>query len=120
MRLFVIEMEPIENNVDGEFDSIQYKGGIELAGFGIFERPTMTIVKKVVGNAVDKLEKKCQKYEKLSVHVKKVHEREKGEKYELKFMLIDNGIVFNSEIVDRNVLFALGEGLGRIDKMISK
>ncbi len=105
---------------DGETDSQQYKGGIELAGFGVFEQQTMTVVKKIVGNVVDKLEKKCLKYESLSIHVKTIHEREKGELYELSFKLIDNGKLYNCETTDRNIQFALGDGLRKIEKMISK
>ena len=55
-----------------------------------------------------------EKFEKLSLTLKKVHEREKSEKYDVHAKMIFNGKVTASEITDRNIFFAVDSVLKKL------
>lgn len=100
-------------------DTVVLGGNIELSGFSELDGGSMIILKKVVGNYAKKFSERCSKFEKLSVNMKTVHEREKSEKYELHAKLLDNGNPSTSEVTDRNLFFALDSVLKKIENMIS-
>lgn len=99
-------------------DVVELGGNIELKGFSELDGASMVVVKKIVGNYAKKFSEKCKKFEKLSVTLKKVHKREKSEKYELHAKVSDGGKDYNAEITDRNLFFVLDSVLKKVEKEI--
>ena len=99
-------------------DTLSLGGSIELSGFRDIDRGAMVIVKKMVGNYAKTFSEKCKGFEKLSVHMKPVHEVENSKKYEFHAMLFDSGNKHAAEDVDRNMFFALDSVLKKLEKMI--
>ncbi len=97
-----------------EEDVLQLGGNIELSGFSSLEPGVMIILKKIVGNYARRMSDKCKNFEKLSLTVKTVHAKEKGEKYELHAKMIDNGKPYNASNVDRNLFVAIDDSLKAI------
>lgn len=78
----------------------------------------MIILKKIVGNYARKMSDKCRNFEKLSLTVKTVHAKEKGEKYELHAKMLENGKPYTSSNVDRNLFIAVDSSLKAIIKSL--
>ena len=100
-------------------DIVELGGHIELSGFRELDGASMIILKKIVGSYAKKFSESITDFEKLSVNMKKVHEREKSEKYELHAKLVAGGRQFNSEVTDRNLFFALDKALKKVEKEIA-
>lgn len=100
-------------------DDVQVLGGnIELSGFSSFDRDTMIILKKVIGNYARQFSENCKDFQKLSLKTKLVHVKEKSEKYELHGMVIDGGKNYTCEITDRNLFFAVDKVFKKINSMM--
>jgi len=99
-----------------ENETLVLGGNIELSGFRQIDRASMVVVKKIVGNYVKKMADMTEKLEKVSIVMNPVH----NSQYELHAKLIDNGKVFVSEVIDRNVFFALDKVLSKIESSIKK
>ena len=54
-------------------ETISLGGNIELSGFKEFDRGTMVVVKKIVGNNTKKISTMTPNFEKISLHLKKIH-----------------------------------------------
>ena len=100
--------------------SIELGGNIELSGFKDVDGGSMIIIKKVVGNYVRKMNDMSSKFEKLSLNMKVIHEKEKGEKYEVHAKLMDNGKIITSEMTERNLFFTIDKALSKIVSEIAK
>jgi ribosome-associated translation inhibitor RaiA len=98
---------------------IELGGNISLVGFNEIDPGTMVVVKKIVGNYGRKYSEVCKKFESLSVSVKKVHEREKSEIYEMHIKLLDDGKPVNSKVEDRNLFVALDNAMKKVEKQIT-
>jgi len=99
---------------------VELGGNIELVGFEEIDGGSMIVVKKVVGNYAKKFSEICKQFQNLKVTLKKVHEREKSEKYELQGKLVNDGKVFNSEMTDMNLFFALDKILKAMETEVKK
>jgi hypothetical protein len=88
-------------------------GNISLIGFSDIDGASMNVVKKVVGQFVQKLSGKDSGFEGLKVTLKELHKREKSEVYEVHAHLFDNGKKFNAISTDRNLFVALDDSLKR-------
>jgi hypothetical protein len=97
-------LEVAEEVVD---EMIQLGGSIELSGFKDIDRGSMVILKKIVGNYVKKFNEKVENFQKLSLHVKKVHSNEEHALYEFQANLMANGKIYPAEVSDRNVFAAV-------------
>ena len=95
-------------------------GNIELTGFREVDRSMVVVVKKIVGNYVKKMSSVAEKFEKLNIVVKSVHAQGDNMKYALHAKMVDNGKIYNSEIVDKNLFFALDKVLTNIEHSIKK
>ena len=93
---------------------IELGGNIELRGFSELDGSTMIVIKKIVGSYARKMSDTVNKFEKLILTMKKVHEREKSEKYELHAKMIANGNVTASEVTERNLFFAVDSALKKV------
>jgi hypothetical protein len=61
---------------------------------------------------------KYKNFERLSLTVKTVHAKEKGEKYELHAKMIENGKPYTASNVDRNLFIAVDSSLKAIMKSL--
>src|SRR3989344_9656854 len=84
---------------------------IELIDFKDVERDKFVVVKKIVGNFVKKLQDKNSGFERLSLHLKRVH----GSEYEIMGKLNMAGKMYNSEVIDYNLFYALNEILKKLE-----
>ncbi|MBN2458515.1 hypothetical protein JXB31_05280 [Candidatus Woesearchaeota archaeon] len=92
---------------------IELGGNIELVGFREVDGGSMIIIKKIVGNYARQFSDKSKDFKKLTLSLKKVHEREKSEKYELHAKMVADKD-HNSEVTDRNLLIAVDKVLKKI------
>ncbi|MBI2558275.1 hypothetical protein HYW20_03050 [Candidatus Woesearchaeota archaeon] len=95
-------------------ESHKLGGNIELSGFRDMDSSSMVIIKKLVGTYARKISEHCKNLQTLHITLKPIHEREKSEKYEIHAKVIDDGKVFASEIVDRNLFVAVDSALKKI------
>jgi len=93
-------------------------GNIELVGFKELDGSSMVILKKMIGNHVRKMSETTEKFEKLTVTMKKVGAG--NNKFEISAKMLDNGRIVNSEITDFNLFFTVDKALSSIQKQISK
>ena len=98
---------------------MQLGGNIELTGFKDIDSASMVVLKKIIGNYGRRLSDISEKFEKLSVTMKPVHEKEKSTKYEIHAKLISDGKPFVSEVVDRNLFVAVDSALKKIVNEVS-
>lgn len=89
-------------------------GNIELSGFRDIDGSSMIVLKKIVGNYAKRIAELTKKMERLHITLKPVHEREKSEKYEVHAKVVDDGKVYVSEFVDRNLFVAVDSVLKKI------
>ena len=93
---------------------------IELSGFGDIDSSSMEIVQKNVLNHFRKIESITKNMQKLHVTMKKVHSKEKSEKYEVHVKLVDDGGVYISKVTERNLLSVVEKALEKIMNEISR
>ena len=97
-------------------ESIKPAGNIQLAGFRNIDSSTMSILNKNIGNHAKRIAELTKKMELLHITLKPVHEREKGEKYEVHAKVIDDGKVYASKVTERNLFVAVDSVLKKIVK----
>lgn len=91
---------------------IRLGGNIELSGFSGFKKMNNIVINKIIGNNVKKCRDISDNFESLHLRLKNIH-GDHG-KVELHAKAIDNGSVYTSEIIDRNLYFALDSVLKKI------
>lgn len=92
-------------------------GNIQLTGFRDVDSSSMNVINKIINSHAKRIAELTKKLEQLHITVKSVHEREKSEKYEVHCKIIDNGKIYASEMVDRNLLVAVDKVL---EKMVNE
>ena len=95
-------------------ESHKLGGNIELSGFRDIDSSSMIVVKKIVGNHARRIAELSKKLETIHITLKPIHQREKSEKYEVYVRVLDDGKVFASEAVDRNLFVAIDDALKRV------
>lgn len=100
-------------------DTVELGGNISLSGFKDLEPGSMIIIKKIVGNCAKKFSEKSPDFEKLALTMKKVHEKEKSEKYEMHAKLILKGKPVVAEDTDRNLFVVIDKVLKKIEEQVS-
>ncbi|MBI2141882.1 hypothetical protein HYU15_00135 [Candidatus Woesearchaeota archaeon] len=101
-------------------DTVTLGGNIELAGFRELEGGSAVILKKIIGTYARRFSEICEKLELLKLQMKRIHEREKSEKYELHGFVIDNGKHYNASVADANLFFALDRVLKKLESEIAE
>lgn len=96
-------------------DTVELGGNIQLTGFSEVEPASMVVLKKIIGGYAKRFSERCEKFEKISFTLKPVHKSEHSEKYELHGMVVANGKTYTSEVVDRNLFFALSTILKKLE-----
>ncbi len=97
-------------------DTLIFGGNIELSGFKSLDSGSMFILKKIVGTNVRKLSNKITNLQKVTLTMKQVH----GSGFEINAKLVDDGKVYNSEVSDRNVFFAVDKAFEKLDASLKK
>ncbi len=100
--------EPIQN-FEAQEELMNLGEKIQLSGFKQIDRGNMSIVKKIVGNQVRKIQESLDNFERLKVHLKPIHKTEKSMNHELHAELIYSGKVKNAETTNRNIFMGLSE-----------
>ncbi len=103
-----------------EEDIVTLGGNIQLAGFRELEPASMIVLKKIVGTYARRFSTKCANFELLKLSMKKVHEQERSEKYEVRAMVVNEGKQYNAEVTERNLFFAVDSALKKVENEISK
>ena len=107
-----------ENNSNG---TLELGGNINLTGFSEFDGGTMIILKKIIGNHVKKLAELSNNFETLHITSKPIHHtHEEAKKFEVKAKVIDNGKVYNTETVERNIFVAIDNVLKKLDTVMDR
>ncbi len=109
-------IHPTYKNPRAKMDdnSSSSNANIELAGFRDVDSSSMDILKKNIGHHAKRISELAKKLEKLHITLKKVHEREKGEKYDIRAKVVDNGKVYASHAIDRNLFVAVDNALKKL------
>ena len=92
---------------------------IEFTGFRDIDESSINIIKKVVNNHARRISELTKNPEFIKITLKPVHEREKGEKYEIHAMISDNGKVHTSETTGRNLLSSVDDAMNKIINELS-
>ncbi len=95
-------------------ESHKLGGNIELSGFRDTDSSSMVIIKKLVGTYARKISEHCKNLQTIHITLKPIHEREKSEKYEVHAKVLDDGKVYASEMVDRNLFVAVDSALKKV------
>lgn len=89
-------------------------GNIQLTGFRDIDSSSMAVLRKIVDNHAKRISELTKKMGTLHITLKPIHEREKSEKYEVHAKVVDDGKVYASEVVDRNLLVAIDSVLKKM------
>ena len=92
---------------------------IELSGFKDIDGASMVVLKKIIDNYGRRFSDISDKFESLKVTMKPIHEKEKGEKYEIHAQLMNDGKSVVSEVVERNLFVAIDSALKKIENEVS-
>ncbi len=101
-------------------DTVTLGGNIQLAGFRDLEPASMIVLKKIVGTYARRFSTKYANFELLKLSMKKVHEQEHSEKYEVRATVVSEGKQYNSEVTERNLFFALDMAIKKVENEIGK
>ena len=87
---------------------------VEFTGFREQDEYTVSMVKNNVMKHLHRLGEICRKADKLHITMKTVHEREKGELYEVHAHFHEPGMTYSSVCVDRNLMVAVDKVIERV------
>jgi len=99
-------------------DTLNLGGNIELTGFSDIDPGSMVILKKIVGNFTKKFADHNENFQKLHITMKPIHQREKGEKYEIHGRLMINSQSFSAEMIDRNLFYCLDKVMKKLESEV--
>lgn len=91
---------------------IQLGDKIELKEFNDLEPGELTVLKKMIGNHANHF----HEFEKLTLHMKGVHRREKSQKFQINGFLLKNDKNYEAEATNYNLFFAINEVLEKLRK----
>jgi hypothetical protein len=94
--------------------TMELGGNIQLTGFRDLDSATMVVVKKMVGNFVRHVGTHDD-FKNFHLTLKKVHQREKSELYELHAKLNADRL-YTSEVVDRNLMVGLDAVMKKVER----
>ena len=87
---------------------------VELIGFRDLDSSTRDLIDKNISQHLVKLDNKAEKLENLHITLKKVHVKEKSEKYEVQAKLLDNGKLYVADYTERNLLEVIDRVLEKL------
>lgn len=89
--------------------TLELGGNIRLSGFSEIEPAALIVVKKIVGNYTKKITERVQGFQDIQVNMKKVHENNHAI-----MAKVTADKVYNAEVTDYNLFFALDKALSKI------
>ncbi|MBI2657005.1 hypothetical protein HYX03_04660 [Candidatus Woesearchaeota archaeon] len=95
-------------------ENMKLGSNIQLSGFRDIDSSSMAVLNKIIGNHAKRIAELTKKLQDLHITLKPVHEREKSEKYEVHAKIVDDGKVYASEAVERNLFVAVDSVLKKI------
>jgi hypothetical protein len=105
----------VENvNTDKVNEKLSLGGNIELVGFKQISMSEVVVVKKLVGSYTRKIQELCTNFQGVTVMLKEIHKIENSSKNEVHVKVIDDGKVFTSEVIDKNLFVALDSVLKKV------
>ena len=87
---------------------------IELSGFKEIDSSAKEVIRKNVDSHIRKLITHAKKLQNLHITLKTLHQREKGEIYDIHARLKDNGKFYVSHVTDRNIFAAIDVALEKL------
>ena len=99
-------------------DIVQLGGNIVLTGFRDIDGGSKVILRKIVGSYARKFGDNMTNFEQLSLNMKLIHATEGNPKFEIKTKLVDNGQVYNAEVVERNFFVAIDAALKKLESSL--
>ena len=87
---------------------------VQLSGFKEIDSSAMTIINGIINNHLKRIGKLAKKLEYTHITLKEIHKREKGEKYEIHAKIRDDGKIYVSKVIERNLLTAVDEVLKKL------
>ena len=91
-------------------NSITLGGNIELSGFSNLDGGQIIVLKKIIGNYVNRIGTITSNFEKLNMTMKSVH----GNQFELHAKVLDNGKPITASLTDRNLFVGIDSVLKKI------
>lgn len=104
----------VESSIDKVNESVSLGGNIELVGFKQVSMADVVVVKKLVGHYTRKIQEHSQNFEKIQIFLKEIHKIDNNAKHEVHVKALDDGKLFNSEVVDKNLFIALDNALKKV------
>ena len=95
-------------------------GSIQLSGFRDVEEASMIVLNKTIRNYASRFKSRCRNFETLKLSMKKVHELERSEKYEVHAMIVEDGRKHASTVTERSLLAAVDSVLKKIESIVSR
>jgi ribosome-associated translation inhibitor RaiA len=96
-------------------DAVTLGGNIELIGFRDLDPANLIVLKKIVGNSVRHFSERLPRFERFTLAMKRVHEREHSEIYEIHARLRHEGKLTVASMEDRNLFFAVDKCIKRLE-----
>lgn len=98
-------------------DDLELGGNIVLTGFKVFDRSSMVILKKIIGNYARKLSDVSTNFERLHLTIKPVHTTPDGKvkRFELNGKLLDNGKAHNASVTEHNIFVGVDSVLKKLE-----
>jgi len=92
---------------------------IILSGFSGLDSSTMVVLRKMVGNYARRYSEISEKFEKLHITMKPVHERKTSEIYEIHAKVLANGKPFSTESEERNLFVGIDDVLKKLENLLA-
>jgi ribosome-associated translation inhibitor RaiA len=96
-------------------ETLALGGNIELKGFSGVDKPSIIILKKVIGNYAKKIAERNSDFSKLIITMKPVHEQAEHAKFEIQGNLMLSGRTFNADVTDQNLFYAIDQVLKKLE-----
>lgn len=109
--------ESSESKVENS-DDVQLGGNIVLSGFRDIDGGSKVILRKIVGSYARKFSDTTSNFEQLALAMKIIHATEGSGKFEIKGKLIDNGTVYATDIIERNLFVAVDGVLKKLENSL--
>ena len=104
----------MENKEKNNSEDIKLGEQIILSGFQGLDGGSMVILRKMIGNEVRKISDWCEQFEQIRLVLKKTHQTEASEVYEINGNLTDKGKHFNTKVEERNLFLAVSKTLEKL------
>ncbi|HDD70736.1 MAG TPA: hypothetical protein ENF94_01095 [Candidatus Woesearchaeota archaeon] len=99
---------------------INLGGVIELSGFSTLDGGTMAVLKKIIGAYTRKFIDRAEGFEKVSMHLKRLKsgDEEGLGLFELHGKVLIKGKLYNSEVTERNIFFAVDSVMKKLHNSV--